>query len=117
MYGSEGDDDECKYHMTWTSTPVCQGNDVSFTVTVVTKSDMKTPVTGADVNVEAFLTEIHPASLADQKTVENPPGTYTIGPVRFDTGGKWTLRYHLFQGCDDGPQSPHGHAAFYLQVP
>ena len=37
MVGSEGDDDDCKYHVAWTSTPVYENQDVTFTVTVTKK--------------------------------------------------------------------------------
>jgi hypothetical protein len=45
-------------------------------------------------------------------------GTYTLGPLRFDKKGKWTLRYHIRGDCVDLTEdSPHGHVAFFLDVP
>lgn len=116
MNGSEGDDDDCKYHLSWTSTPVCKGNSVTFTVNVTAKST-GAPVTGADINTDVFLTPIHPAPLTDTKTVQDGGGKYEVGPIRFDASGKWTVRFHLFPTCDDTTASPHGHAAFFIDVP
>ena len=60
----------------------------------------------------------HPGDTARAVTTEQPPGNYTIGPVRFDASGTWTVRFHLNENCLDlTPDSPHGHAAFYLDVP
>jgi hypothetical protein len=41
-----------------------------------------------------------------------------VGPIVFDQPGKWVVRFHFFENCDDLVEdSPHGHAAFYVQVP
>ena len=34
MYGQQGSDDDCKYDVSWTSTPICKGVPVYFTVHV-----------------------------------------------------------------------------------
>ena len=44
MYGTEGDDDDCKYHVKWTAASVAMNKDVTFTVVATTKADCK-PVT------------------------------------------------------------------------
>ena len=31
--------------------------------------------------------------------------------------GAWTARFHFFGTCPDAPDSPHGHAAFFVAVP
>ena len=50
--------------------------------------------------------------------VEGPPGTYTLGPYFFDEPGTWLIRYHIHPTCsDDSAASPHGHAAYWLDVP
>ena len=116
MFGSEGDDDDCKYHVAWTSTPVYENQDVTFTVTV-TKKVEGVPAEGAKSYVEVFLDETHPAPNSDPMTHETAPGVYTIGPVRFDARGQWTTRFHFFGDCVDGETSPHGHAAFFVSVP
>ena len=117
MFNAEGDDDDCKYHLAWSSTAVAQNQDVTFTLALTTKSDGK-PAMGAVPNIEAFLSDTHPAPNSDQKPTEGANGTYTIGPMQFDAAGKWTVRFHLFETCSDlSEASPHGHGAFFLQVP
>lgn len=127
-YNSSANDDDCKYHVSFTSTPVFQNTDVTFTVTAVHLSD-GTPVTGAQTDPEVFLgsggaetegcpkTTRPPPNVAGQKTTEGPPGTYVIGPIRFDSPGNWTVRFHFYEHCYDQPESPHGHAAFLVHVP
>src|SRR5262249_39787360 len=60
MYNSEGDDDDCKYHVKWTADAIRQASDVSFTVTATKKAD-GSPLTGAPVRLEVFLDDTHPA--------------------------------------------------------
>ena len=117
MNGTEGDDDDCKYHVTWSSTDVFENTDVTFTMTAVTKTDGK-PAAGSESYIEAELDKKTPAPATNQTAVEKPDGTYTIGPLQFDKKGKWTIRFHLFEQCTDvSEESPHGHAAFFLDVP
>jgi len=127
MFGHEGDDDDCKYHVTWSSTPICEGSGgVEFTV-VATYLGTSNPVTGAHIHPEIFTTTPGDAACDDMSSHESPsnfevfgespPGTY-MGRVVFDKPGQWTLRYHLNENCLDVlPDSPHGHAAFHLTVP
>jgi hypothetical protein len=119
MSNAEGDDDDCKYHVKWS---VASGGgsktdgELTFTVTVTNKKD-NSPVTQAPIDIEAFLDDTHPALNTDQVSTEtSTPGTYTVGPVAFDTSGKWTVRFHIHDDCDDSETSPHGHAAFFVQV-
>jgi hypothetical protein len=117
MYGTEGDDDDCKYHVTWTSTPIYENDDVFFTVVATTLVD-NAAVTGANIYAEVYLSDTHPAPPTNQTVVESPVGTYKVGPIQFDAAGTWTVRFHLFENClDYADDSPHGHAAFFLDVP
>ena len=117
MVGSAGDDDDCKYHFAWTSTPICEGGGVTVTAKVTAKADGK-PVTGAAPALDVFLTETHVApGLGQIEAHETEAGTYTLGPIDFDEPGRWTIRFHLFELMCDTPTSPHGHAAFYVDVP
>ena len=118
MFDSEADDDDCKYHVKWTASPVRQATDVSFTVTVSTKSDGQ-PATGMPVRAEVYLNDTHPAPNSHQVSTETAtPGTYAVGPIRFDASGQWTVRFHFHEDCEDTrDDSPHGHAAFFVQVP
>jgi hypothetical protein len=127
MFGFEGDDDDCKYHVKWSSGPLCEGSGgVEFTV-VATVLGTGAPVTGAQISPEVFTTTPGDAACDDMSThesqstfevlAEGPPGTYT-GRIVFDARGAWTVRFHLFERCADvAPNSPHGHAAFHLTVP
>jgi hypothetical protein len=116
LYNSEGDDDDCKYHVKWSAASVAEKADVTFTVVATNKSD-GTPLTGAPVRAEVYLNDTHPAPNTNQKSTETSPGTYTVGPIQFDAAGQWTVRFHFNEECNDSPESPHGHAAFYVQVP
>jgi hypothetical protein len=128
MYGTEGDDDDCKYHVTYA--PFCGNGGTYFVVTAVylTRNGLDggpAPLTEASTLAEICLSDTHagpgidgrPPS-GDQEVVEGPPGTYTIGPVQFDAPGNWTVRFHFNEVCCDVTNdSPHGHAAFFFTVP
>jgi len=117
LFGSAGNDDDCKYHVTWTATPIYENYDVYFTVVASTLVD-NAPATGANIYAEAYLDDTHPAPPTNQTAVESPPGTYKVGPIQFDAAGQWTVRFHLFENClDYSDESPHGHAAFFVDVP
>jgi hypothetical protein len=116
-YNSEANDDDCKYHVAFTETPVQENIHVSFTVTATTLIDGQ-PATGANTIAEVYLNDTHPAPNSGQVTTESPPGTYAVGPIVFDAPGQWTVRFHLHENCQDQTDdSPHGHAAFFISVP
>jgi hypothetical protein len=119
MYGIEADDDDCKYDVKWSSTAIYENYDVAFTMTATRLTDGK-PASGSLSYMEVFLDDKHPApdTQPEPSSKEDPPGTYTISPFQFDAKGKWTVRFHLFEQCTDiSEESPHGHAAFYVDVP
>jgi hypothetical protein len=119
QYNAEGDDDDCKYHVKFSTTAIRQRQDVSFTVTATRKTN-GTLVTGTNVITipDIFLSETHPAPNTNRTTSEGPAGTYKVGPIRFDAPGSWTIRIHLYEECADVLEtSQHGHAAFYIDVP
>ncbi len=116
-YNSEGDDDDCKYHVTFSVDPLCQNQNVAFTFTVTNRLTGE-PVTGAEPRLEIYLDDgVHVIPNSNPATVEKSPGNYTVGPIRFDAAGTWVVRAHLFENCVDSLSSPHGHVAFYLRVP
>jgi hypothetical protein len=125
MYGTEGDDDDCKYHVSYSVSPVCENNPTYFVVTANYLAGAGGPLTGASTFAEICLNDTHPGPAGDerppdgnQRVVEGPPGTYTIGPVQFDAAGDWTVRFHFNEFCCDvADDSPHGHAAFHVTVP
>jgi hypothetical protein len=114
---SEADDDDCKYHVKWTSTAVCENTGVVFTVTATNETD-GSPLAGADMEAEVFLSLTHTSSTPYVFSTETAPGTYVTDPVQFDMPGDWTVRFHFHEECEDLTEdSPHGHAAFYVHVP
>jgi len=119
LYNASGDDDDCKYHVTLSSTPVRLNQNVTFTVTVTAldPAHPNAPVIGADPSIEGTLGELHALPNTNPVTKEPTSGTYTIGPIKFDQTGQWVTRFHFFRDCADLPDSPHGHVAFYLNVP
>lgn len=116
LYGSEGADDECKYLIKWTSSPVTANADVTLAVVATNRKDAS-PVAAAKPYAEIFLDDRTPGPNTDVRTTETSPGNYTIGPVRFSKPGKWTVRFHFSADCADGETSPHGHGAFFVNVP
>ncbi|HEY2730454.1 MAG TPA: FixH family protein [Polyangia bacterium] len=117
LYNAEGDDDDCKYHVTWTSTAVKENVGVTFYVTAIRRADGE-PATGADVVLEVYRTTTHPTPSLDIPNTESAGGKYKVGPVIFDEPGIWTVRFHFYETCSDEPaDSPHGHAAFRVNVP
>jgi hypothetical protein len=116
MNNAEGDDDDCKFHVKWSSTPIYENQSVTFTVTVTRKTD-GAPATNAKPYIEGLLNATHPIPSTHATATETAPGVYSIGPIQFDAPGQWTTRFHFYPYCDDGQASPHGHAAFFVQVP
>jgi hypothetical protein len=116
--GTSNDDDDCKYHVSFTNDCVQQGGTgTTFTVTLTSLTNNMAPAPGAKAYVEAFLTDTHPAG-GNTASTETSPGVYKVGPVIFDQPGKWTVRFHFFGDCSDIPDdSPHAHAAFFINVP
>jgi YtkA-like len=116
-YNAEADDDDCKYHVKFSTSTVAANKDVSVTVTITNKSDGK-PATGADPSLESFLTTTHPVPETMPTVTETTPGTYSVSPLRFDASGRWTMKIHLYEACYDiAEASPHGHVSFFFDVP
>lgn len=120
MDNNWGADDDCKYNVLWTSTPICENVPVYFTVSAVRRQD-NMPLTGANARPDVVLNCDHP--IPNTPTPRDPspeisPGTYLVGPITFDQPGKWVFRFHFNEDClDIADDSPHGHAAFYIDVP
>ena len=117
LFNDEGEDDDCKYHVSFSSTCIEKNKDVTLTLHANLRSD-DSALVGADAQVEIYLSDTHLAPNTHPKTTMVSDGVYSIGPVRFDQSGRWTVRFHLFETCLDArPDSPHGHVAFYVDVP
>jgi hypothetical protein len=118
MDNNWGSDDDCKYDVMWTSTPICENQPAYFVVQASKRTD-NSPLTGANARPDVVLNCDHPISnLPRDPSPEIAPGVYVVGPIVFDAPGKWVFRFHFNEDClDEAPDSPHGHAAFYVQVP
>jgi hypothetical protein len=115
--GTQADDDDCKYHVSYSVTCVAKDQPVTFTVTLTSLAD-GTPVTGANPKtVEGTLNDMFPLPNSPTTSTETAPGVYIIGPVTFNRSGKWQVRFHFFETCNDTEDSKHGHAAFFVNVP
>ncbi len=117
LFNQSGNDDDCKYHYAWTATPIYENYDVHFTLTLTNLGD-SSPATGAAPYMEITLADLHSAPPTDPKATETSPGVYDIGPIQFDMPGMWLARFHVYATClDYAEDSPHGHAAFFVNVP
>jgi hypothetical protein len=120
QFGREADDDDCKYHVAFENTCVALNQPVTFTLSLTRLMDN---MPGAGTNPrfpEVFLADdlTHVSPSNNITATEGPAGTYEIGPVIFDQSGRWVVRWHYFENCSDVPEdSPHGHVAFYIDVP
>jgi hypothetical protein len=125
-FNSDGDDDDCKYHAAWSSTPIRLDQPVTFTVTAMNKasgaaleplSDGGVPLTRLDVYQPCQPNRRGPAQNLSAKISELMPGVFSAGPIQFDQSGRWVVRFHWYEECVDGEHSPHGHIAFFVDVP
>ncbi len=125
LYNSEGDDDDCKYHAAWTSTPIRVDEDFTVTLTTTDNTthqplealdDGVLPLSRVEVYQPCQPNRRPPAQNAAAKFKETAPGVFTGGPLRFDQLGRWVVRFHLYEQCLDGAHSPHGHIAFFVDV-
>ena len=83
MYGSAGDDDDCKYYVSWTATPIKENADTYFTVTALRLADMM-PVSCAGIRPDVSLSISHGAPAPQNPSPEIAPGVYKVGPIKFD---------------------------------
>lgn len=117
MYGSAANDDDCKYYVSWVATAIQENADTYFTVTATRLADGK-PASCAGIRPDVSLSLTHGVPAPRDAASEIAPGVYRVGPIRFDAPGRWTARFHLYEECNDTPEnSPHGHVAFYVNVP
>lgn len=120
LSGREADDDDCKYHVRFENTCVALNEPVTFTLSLTRKFDGMPGAGTTPAYPEVFLADdaSHISPSNDITAREGPAGTYEIGPIVFDRSGRWVIRFHYFENCSDLPEdSPHGHVAFYIDVP
>jgi hypothetical protein len=134
-----GNDDDCKYFVAWRSTDIVPNQPVTFWVSVQL-STTGVPLTGLaasqdggargvlflevagvpDAGIGNHVSPVLTAgTLVPIQETPSGSGVYQIGPANFfDESGHWYIRFHFNENCDDVlPDSPHGHAAFYVDVP
>jgi hypothetical protein len=121
-YNAEADDDDCKYHVKFSSTPVLTNQNVTFDVTLTKLAENNAPAVNADLVIAGVLAndDFHPIPNSGQKATETPAGSgkYVVGPVKFDASGRWKITFHFYETCFDlAEDSPHGHATFFYDVP
>jgi len=125
LYNAVGDDDDCKYHVEFTTTPATLkvNQSVTFNVyaTYLAPSLADTSVTGANIQIESYLADnqFHVIPNTNPVATGSPAtsGNYKIAPIKFDASGRWVVRFHLYEDCSDlSDDSPHGHVAFYVDV-
>jgi hypothetical protein len=129
LYNSSGDDDDCKYQVSWTSTAVRKGESVTFTVTATSKATSaplealasqpagSTALSRLELYIPCEPRHVPPIGDFQPTIKETAPGVYTAGPIVFDESGRWVVRFHFYEECIDQDNSPHGHAAFFVDVP
>jgi hypothetical protein len=126
LYGNEGDDDDCKYHAQWSSTPIRLNQDFTVTLTTSTETtqeplealdDGALPLSRVEIYQPCQPNRRPPAQNGHPKLTEAAPGVFSAGPLRLDQSGRWVIRFHLYESCIDGEHSPHGHIAFFVNVP
>lgn len=119
LHGNEGDDDQCKYHVMVAVDGTAKNQDVYFTLHAtnlgdgsLVKDNDPTPA------LDLFLTASHMPMQTNVKSTMTSPGTFKVGPVRFDQCGEWTARFHFFNHCgQDFADSPYANIAFFMNVP
>jgi hypothetical protein len=118
---SSAQDDDCKYNVSFTVGCITVNQPVTFAVKVVKRAAPGGPMTGDDPNSPEVYFASDPSHITPSNQInapEGPAGTYRIGPIVFDESGRWVIRFHLNEECSDIPDdSPHGHVAFYIDVP
>jgi hypothetical protein len=120
LFGREADDDNCKYHVSFENTCITVNQPVTFTLTLRRLFDDQPGTGTVPSNPEIFAADdpSHISPSTNIRATERAAGTYEIGPVIFDQSGRWVVRFHYFDNCSEVPEdSPHSHAAFYIDVP
>jgi len=129
LFNDSGDDDDCKYHVTWSSTPIQKNQPFTLTVTATNllsgeplgNLPDQTPGTVALSRMEPYVpcdaVHLPPTSTLEAPATETGPGTFSLGPVVLDESARWAMRFHFYGDCFNNSATPHAHIAFFVDVP
>lgn len=119
-YNTSAFDDDCKYETSFESPCLAVNEPATFKLTLARKAGDE-PAGGAVPDSSEIYLADDPSHISPSNQIhapEGPDGTYEVGPIIFDRSGRWVVRFHFFEECSDVPEdSPHGHVAFYVDVP
>lgn len=119
-YNDQAADDDCKYDASFSTSCLELDKPVTLTFTLRQRATGELGK-GAKPNSPEIYLASNPQHISPSLGItatEGPSGQYAIKGVVFDTPGRWVVRFHYFEECSDLPEdSPHGHVAFYLDVP
>jgi len=119
-YNDSAADDDCKYDASFSTSCLELNKPVTLTLKLRQRASGDLGKGASPGSPEIFLADspqhISPSNMIT--AIEGPSGQYAIKNVIFDVPGRWVVRFHYFESCSDVPaDSPHGHVAFYLDVP
>lgn len=119
-YNDHAADDDCKYDASFSTSCLKVNTPVTLTFKLRERASGDFGSGATPDSPEIFLAD-NPSHISPSINItatEGPSGEYAIKPVLFDVPGRWVVRFHYFEECSDVPaDSPHGHVAFYVDVP
>jgi len=127
LFNDSGADDDCKYRVSWSSTPIRKNQNVTFTVKTTSNGAPLERIAAQEAGatalsrVEPYIpcdpTHVPPIADLTAAIKETSPGVFSVGPLVFDRSARWVVRFHFYEECVDSETSPHGHVAFFVDVP
>jgi len=128
-FNDSGDDDECKYHMTWSATPIAKNQPFTITVnatnlltgepldTIAAQVAGKPALSRIEPSIPCQPSHLAPTAAYEAAVKQIGPGQFTVGPFSLDESGRWVIRYHFYEECLDSTTTPHAHVSFFVDVP
>jgi hypothetical protein len=119
-YNDHAADDDCKYDTSFSTSCLEVNKPVTLTLKLRERASGNFGKGAVPNGPEIYLAD-EPGHISPSLGItatEGPSGQYAIKPIIFDVSGRWVVRFHYFEECSDVPEdSPHGHVAFYVDVP
>jgi len=119
-YNDHAADDDCKYDTSFSTSCLEVNKPVTLTLKLRERATGDFGKGATPDSPEIYLAD-NPQHISPSLGItatEGPSGQYAIKGVVFDVPGRWVVRFHYFEECSDVPaDSPHGHVAYYLDVP